>query len=493
LLEQSHADKYPSAVWWLSMPINRKFLDTLLDLNNSRRSGVLRVERGAGKKQLVLSKGSLVFAESNLPDEHLARIIVNLNLLPRSKVREIASLMKSGKTSEEAVLAVSNTAMQDIEKARHEQAILILASLLSWDNCIIHFYPGENLVRCQLNLGLSLLEAIVASARRAVSDHLIRIPSDFLQGTCCRSEDNTGKTIQFPLNNSEAYAYSLLHEPMNAADMLPLIPEAAGKPEEILLCLFILGLIAIKKPSHEATAIESDSVLQKLEDMLASFETASLYEVLSVPSDASQDDIQAAYHQMAKQIHPDRFQSKDFSEETRGKAEQVFTSINMAYLTLKDPVFRTDYDEKRLTKESKVEAELQARGTAQSDDDKTAEAIYQEGRSLLAKGDFEKAVEHLKACVWLRPDKAKYNHHLGVAESELPKLRKNAEQHLLKALELDKTSIASRLELARLYIKVRLRRKAEMQLQELMGWDPQNREVHRLFNELKNFEKKQAS
>jgi curved DNA-binding protein CbpA len=297
----------------------------------------------------------------------------------------------------------------------------------------------------------------------------------------------------FPLNNAEAYAYSLLREPVNAAEMLPLIPASAKKPEEVLLCLFVLGLISIKKPSaqtgNEAAANASNSALIQLEDMLASFETASLYDILSIAPDAGQDDIQVAYHQMAKQFHPDRFQSKDFSEETRSKAEQVFTFINRAYLTLKDPVFRTDYDEKRLHKESKVEAELKARAGGQADDEKTAEAIYREGRSLLAEGNFEKAVEHLKACVWLCPDKAKYNHYLGVAESEFPKLRKTAEQHLLKALELDKTSAASRLELARLYINVKLRRKAELQLDELMRWDPQNPEVLKLFDALKRIDK----
>ena len=303
-----------------------------MDLHNNGRSGVLRIERGVEKKQLVLSGGSLVFAESNAPEEHLARIIVKLNLLPRTKVNEIATLMKSGKSSEEAVLALSNTGIQDLEKARHEQATLVLASLLSWDDYIIHFYPGENLVRCQVNLGLPLLEAIVISARRAVSDHLIRMPSGFPQDTCCRAEDFEGISMGFPLNNAEAYAYSLLHDPVNAAEILTLIPDAAGKPGDILLCLFVLGLVTIKKRSaqtgNESTTVASDSILHTLEDMIASFETASLYEILSIPPDASQDDIQAAYHQMAKQFHPDRFQSRDFSEKTRSKAEQVFTSIN---------------------------------------------------------------------------------------------------------------------------------------------------------------------
>jgi predicted Zn-dependent protease len=43
---------------------------------------------------------------------------------------------------------------------------------------------------------------------------------------------------------------------------------------------------------------------------------------------------------------------------------------------------------------------------------------------------------------------------------------------------------ASRLELAKLYIKVDLCRKAELQLQELMRWDPENSEVQKLLTEL---------
>jgi len=475
------------------MPINGKLLHTLVELHKSARSGVVRVERGTEKKQLVLNGGLLVFAESNVPDEHLARIAVKLNILPRTKVNEIASLMKSGKTSEEAVLALSNCGELDLENARREQAILILASILAWENCDIHLYPGDSLVRNRLNLGMSLLEALVLSARRSISERFIRIPAGFAKATLCRAAQISANIPDYPLNKAESYACSLLHEPMRAEDLIPLLSDAEAKPEEILLRLFVLGLIHIPEPASadygHAAMLERDSAIRILEDMLAGFETASLYEVLSISPEASPDKVQAAYHQLARKFHPDRFQSEAFSEETRAKAEQVFACINRAYFTLKDPVFRADYDEKRLASESKVEAELKARGTARSDDQKTAEAIYREGRSLLKNGDFEKAVEHLKACVWLAPEKAKFNHYLGVAESEIPKLRKSAEQHLLKALELDNTSMASRLELARLYIKVMLRRKAEAQLQELMRWDPHNREVQKLAEEIKNMEK----
>jgi hypothetical protein len=458
------------------------------DLHRNRRSGVLRVERGSEKKQLVLKNGLLVFAESNLPGEHLARIMVKMQLLPDAKIKEVVSLMKTGKTSEESVLALADSGIEDLKEGRREQAMVIVASILGWNAYGKHFYPGEDLVRYQLNLGLALPELLVLSARRAVTDHLIPIPRNFMEGRYCIVEGFARKAPDFPLNNAESYAYSLLHESMNATDMLSLLPAGEDKPEELLLRLSVLGLITLKEPigqSGEASMeTESDSQIQPLEDMLLRFEAASLYEILSVPTEASQDEIQAAYHKLARQFHPDRFQSKEFSADTRGKAEQVFTCINQAYITLKDPASRAVYDERRLINESKVESELKARAAGHSEDEKTAEALYRDGRILLAQGNFEKAVEGLKGSVWLSPKKAVYHHFLGVAQSQIPKLRKNAEQSLLTALELDQSSAASHLELAKLYIKVMLRRKAELQLQEFMRWDPENPEALKLFAEL---------
>jgi len=454
-------------------------LEVLLDLHKNGRSGVLRIERNLEKKQLILSKGLLAFAESNRPEEHLIRIMVKLGILPRIKVTEIASFMKSGKTSEEAVFALSGLEAQDVEKGRREQAIIILGSLLSWNISTLHFYQGEGLVRYHLNLGLSLPELLILSARHAVSNHLLPTPPGFLEGTYAVAKDFVDKARELPLNSAEAYVLSQLHAPMSLMDLIPLIPAADAKPEEILLRLFALGLIAPFSPPASASDVESDPLVQSIEDMLARFDNAGLYEIISVPADAAQADIQTAYHSLAKKFHPDRFQSEEFSPDIHSKAQQVFTHINEAYMTLKDPVTRSAYDENRLSRTSKASADRKTGGASQFDET-TAEELFNDGRAQLAKGEFEKAVEYLNGCVFLHPAKAIYRHYLGIAQSEIPRLRKSAEQHLLKAIELDNTSVASRLELAKLYIKVALRRKAEQLLQDILRWDPDHKEAGKL-------------
>jgi curved DNA-binding protein CbpA len=464
------------------MDVNRKLLETLLDLHHENRSGILRVQRNGEKKQLVLNEGSLAFAESNVPQEHLARVMIGLGLLSRTKLNEIADSMKNGMTSEEAILAVSGAGAADLEKGRREQAVQIVGSLAGWSDCKLRFYSGNNLLRNPTRLGLALPEVIAISLRHAISRHALRLPPNFLEGSISLSEDFAVRSSLFPLNTAEREACSMLKGRMNASDVLNLVPAGKEKPQEVLLFLFLLGLISLHKEAlAESAPPDTDATAEKLEEMLARFKSANLYEILSIVPEATADDIQNAYHEQAKQLHPDRFQSAEFSDAVRKSAERVFAMINEAYRSLRNPAGRAEYDQQRLA--GKPKPADQKPGVEKPAE--AAAALFREGRALLAKGDVNTAVERLKACVWLCPEKALYNYYLGVGESKNPKLRKNAEQHLLRAIELEDLSADSHLALARLYIDVHLPRKAEQQLDLAVLWDPNNAEAQRLAAELK--------
>ena len=79
----------------------------LLEMHREGQSGVLRFERGKEKKQLLLIGGTLAGAESNLPGEHLARIMVAQGALPKPALREVTSLMKGGRGLEEALRSLA--------------------------------------------------------------------------------------------------------------------------------------------------------------------------------------------------------------------------------------------------------------------------------------------------------------------------------------------------------------------------------------------------
>lgn len=473
------------------MALNRKLIDILLDFHGNGRDGILRIEKGATKKQLALDEGRLAFAESNAPAEHLARVMISIGALAKGELREVASLMKKGVSSEAAILTLVKE-RQMLEKGRHEQAILIVASLLGWDDCDVRFYPGKKLIENQLSLQLALPDLILLSVRRAVSSRILPIPPDFPEAKLSMPTAAQPRSAEYPLREFESLALSRLSAGTTAAgmktiDALSLIPENEGWSIEALYALCLLGLVQsqIDKPRDSSSSEASDALTRRLEEMLPIVASGDLYGILSLPVKATPEQIQSAYHDLARQLHPDRFQSDAYSPEVRSNAERVFTKINEAYLTLRSAASRSIYDANVATVRP-LENRAESR-TAKPEE--TAEALFADGRHALAHRDYAVAIDRLKAAVWLCPNKAAYNHFLGVAESEMPNSRKSAEQHLLKAIELDGVAVNSHLELAKLYIKVSLRRKAEFQLEQALRWDPGNREATGLLAELRKRER----
>ncbi len=467
--------------------VARGLIDCLLETAKARRTGVLRFECGTSKKQLVLRDGLVVFAESNLQEEHLARTLLKANLLKRTHLPLVAAQMKSGKAADESILACSALDAAALKSGAVDQAVTILASVFEWTEYQTHFYPGEALVRRSTDLQLPLLELLVMAARRAVSRHLLPDDRGKLKGSVSPAESRRDELLKLPLNGAEGFALSLIKEKTSVENLLPLLSSTASNPEELIKLLALLGFLRLEASATIAeaappTAVESTS--EHLEKLLRQFELSSLYEILAVSPDSTDAEIKQAYHVLAKRYHPDRFQSDGFGPEIRILAEQLFTYITGAYATLGSPGTRSAYDETRLKKESQVEAALKARSVADAEREEMARTLYRAGRMSLSKGDFERAAQQFKECVWLRPDVARYQHFLGLAQAEIPRLRKEAEQHLLKSLDLDQTRIESHLALGKLYMEGNLLRRAEAHLNKALSWDRGNPEALRLLAEI---------
>jgi curved DNA-binding protein CbpA len=296
-----------------------------------------------------------------------------------------------------------------------------------------------------------------------------------------------GSRLNLPLDNLEGMTYSLAQDRMPVNQFLSLTPPGTNKPEELLLCLLLLGLLRLEagvrdtardhvsKP--EAPMVEG--LAQRVEELLGKFEVANHYEILSVPTDASEEQIKSSYHDLAREFHPDRFQSQEHTSEFRSQVEKLFTYITGAYTVLSNPASRTSYDAKR-KEGGKVEAAQEARSGVDRETERMAEALYRSARKMIQDGKYEEAVSILKECVWSRPEVIRYQLYLGIAETEVPRLRKSAEQRLLKAVETDPMRLDTRLALGKLYIKVNLPRRAEAQFQEILRWDPDNPEANKL-------------
>ncbi len=466
---------------------SQKLTLQLLELHAGCRGGILRAERAAAKKQLVVRQGRLAFAESNAPEEHLARIMVSMNLLPKSALSGVATLMKQKKTSAEAILATAKVGLRELEEGAREQALTVLSSLMGWDGGEIRIYPSEQMVRRQYDLALPLPDLILAAVRRAACRRPIPASFSPLSGCLSRATANSEALLTLPLDRTEAFAFSLITESTQVDALLPLLAGESQKPEDLLLRLLMLGLVR-RQDSDEAPVQpepeESSELERRLDEMLRRSESGDLYSILSVTASAGEQQIKEAYHALAKQYHPDRFQSKEHGEEIRAKAEKLFARITGAYATLGDPVLRSAHDRERQKKSGLADSSVKGRSAADPDRENRAEAIFHAGQGFFSKGEFEKAAEKLRECVWLKPEVAKYQYLLGASQAELPKMRKEAEQCLLRAVELDRTLADAYLALGKLYLRAGLARRAEAQLREVLRWSPNHTEAGKLLQEI---------
>jgi curved DNA-binding protein CbpA len=462
--------------------LHHQLIDSLLDFHRRKGAGVILVEAGTAKKQLVIRGGKLAFAESNQADEHLARILVTQRVIQRQDLPKISALMKEGKSSDEAIFSACHVSAEALASGAREQAITILSSLLAWPDGEVHVYPGEAFPNRAMNLSAALPEFILETVRRAVSVGKIPDSMKAVQGAVRAMETGRAARAEIPLDRTECYACSLVSGDVRIETVLPVLEAVDPKPLKLLQRLLMLGFIKLEDTSQEKGGpppladVDSESPAGELEDMLRRVEVAGNYAILGVPADATQDQIKDAYYELARRFHPDHFQSAEMGPH-QAKAQRLFTYITGAYTILSDPAARVSYDYERTKQASPVES---AKSAGSPDKAKMVEMLFKSARLHLSKQEYEKAIAQFRECVWLNPTEAKYHHFLGIAQSELPRFRKEAEKNLLKAVELNGSSVESRLALGKLYIKANLAKRAQLQFEEVLRWDPNNPEAIRL-------------
>lgn len=96
-------------------------------------------------------------------------------------------------------------------------------------------------------------------------------------------------------------------------------------------------LLGMSGGAGERTSIEIGAMFDNLEKL-------DYYTLLDIKRDAKRDEIQKAYHLKTKQFHPDRFfTQKDAT--LRDKARALYKRCVEAYMVLKTPGKRKEYDE----------------------------------------------------------------------------------------------------------------------------------------------------
>ena len=156
----------------------------------------------------------------------------------------------------------------------------------------------------------------------------------------------------------------------------------------------------------------------------------NFYQVLGVSPSASESEVRHAYYSLAKRLHPDKFTE----EETKSRAEKLFAAITEAYATLSRTENRQEYDRTLTTvNDGPSDAAVAAAGA------EVARQNFLRGKALFEKGEIVKALPFLENAVEQEGAREEYLRYLGMVQSRNPRLRREAEQNFLRAVNLNPT------------------------------------------------------
>lgn len=144
------------------------------------------------------------------------------------------------------------------------------------------------------------------------------------------------------------------------------------------------------------------------------------YEVLNIPATATRDEIRAAYRELARRWHPDRF----MQGPERDWANEKMAEINAAYRACLDGsacrIASADGDHERFVEVQKLIDDgkyLSAREMLMSFTTRCAEWNYLFGAVLMRLCETEKALIYLSVAAHQNPSSSKYASALNEART----------------------------------------------------------------------------
>ena len=150
-------------------------LPTLLrPLIRERRTGVLRLNRGAVTKTIYVSGGRLIFATSTDPDDRLGERLLTKGVITYRALEESVLAIKVGKR--QGTILVENGAIRsrDLISGVTEQVQEIVYSVFRWDIGSFEFVEGDLPSREVILLRMSTGDLLMEGIRRIASWSRIR-------------------------------------------------------------------------------------------------------------------------------------------------------------------------------------------------------------------------------------------------------------------------------------------------------------------------------
>lgn len=391
-----------------------------------RLSGRLLIAHADRKKIITFNGGYPLSIRSNVLDECLGRWLLLQASISREALDESVARMRREKRPQGAILVeMGALSPYRLSRALVEQMEAKLFDLFSWTDGVFAFKPDEAGAPGAADhpeaphLDRSTAALILEGIRRHYGPERIEaVLAPFAGRVVVRSRDPLQRLQDLSAEPNEQQFVEAVDGRTTLESLLgrTRLPEVRAK--RLLVAMAEAGMI---EPGEAPGEVRADEPARgpaplpgppKSRSELAAIAEAknaqSLFDVLGVAADASDEEIEAAYESLAREFHPDRYRTR--SEGVRTQAQRIFERVVEARTTLLDPARRTSY----------AAQTARARGSSRpapqdGQSGVAAEQIYYAGVEHLRARRYGEAANAFRQAAALAPEHANYHAALGWA------------------------------------------------------------------------------
>jgi curved DNA-binding protein CbpA len=487
--------------------------EVLREISQAELSGSLRVENGEQKAVIYFIDGESAYAVSNERKFRLSHILLSVERVEKKYLAQnrtiVTDLQLIEKIESDDVLP-----REDLRSIVSDQCESIISNVVTWPDGEWIFNPHARLrpgVSFDVNLNGILLNHAHNVAKSIASERVTN-PNEWF----CKTAKSHNDT---ELLQQEVFILSRLDSSHITLSQLIALCGSVEENIEFIYSLWLGGFLTrtgwqaafsedriayiksanmelkraakaapqvskVKKVVEAAkTEVVEEAAPFDLEECLKRIESAqSFYEVLGIERSAKIADIRKAYYRLAKMLHPDRYHND--APELLQRIEKAFTELGQAHESIKTPEARQNYDHRiRQAERDKAEAAA-ANGEGGAKGDQAA-SDFERGFALQLEGQFDSAVPFLARAAYYAPQNPRYRAFYGKALSADANQRHKAEKELVTAVQLEPGNTSFRLMLAEFFIKYKLLKRAEGELNRLLEISPGNNDALRMLDRLR--------
>ena len=427
-------------------------------------SGELTIKGETFEKSLYFSQGDLCFARTNVLHERLGEVLFKIGKIDQTQFWDIHKLISGQKERLGRILVQNNFISQkDLFFGLIHQVRVIALSTFALTSGEWEFSPA--------------LPEIPEDSR-----FKIELPGIFAEGV--------QRFKSLPLFKNNFLKRSLQTKPVSAEissflksddlELLKLLGARSGATAEKLAAetgltdeafwqklalFFLLNILEFTAPPVDRELTQNYEALLNLYENMKAREL-DYYELFNLKSGATFNEIKEVYYQFAKKFHPDRL-GETSNPEMREKANFVFARVNKAFEVLSNEDKRREYDMKGYKEIQNAEK------SSENLIDK-ANIYYRKAKTLYSQQRFREAASLMEESIRNDPNKAAYYLLLGLAQTNIPNLRRVAEKSFQKVVELEPWNAEPYAALGMLFQYEKMDKRAENFYRKALAIDPEH-------------------